>query len=178
MSFYQQFSEDELEILRARAERVAHISQEDRGKTTLNALLVSIRQETYALPITAISNVYQGIPVIPVPCVPSHIAGVANVRGHILPVLDLAVLLGVPGEPAEEAANLIVANKGQMQVAFAVERIGEVVALPMDKLNPVPATIGLERAAYLEGVFTDGVALLDVEAVLSDPALMVDEIVV
>lgn len=178
MSFYQHFSEDELEILRARAERVAIISQEDGGEITLDALLVSIRQETYAMPIDAITNVYQGIPVIPVPCVPPHVAGIANVRGHILPVLDLAVLLNVPGEAASSATHLIVASKGQMHVAFAVERIGEVVTLSMDKLNPVPATSSIERPAYLQGVFPDGVVLLDVEAVLSDPALMVDEIVV
>ena len=177
MSIYDQFSEKQLEILRARAERAASVPGDERETTALTALRITMRGEAYALAIDSITTVYQQVPVVPIPCVPPFVAGLANVRGHLIPVINLATLLGVPGGTVAEAAHLIVAANDEMTVAFRVENIGDVQPLPLDRLSPVPATLALERTAYLRGVLPDGTVLLDMEAILGDPALVVEETV-
>jgi purine-binding chemotaxis protein CheW len=167
MSIYDRFSEKELEILRARANRIVTTSRDDQARDVITALVISAGRETYAMPIDQLTAVYENIAVAPVPCVPSFVAGIANIRGHILPVLDLAVLLNVPREDTERRA-LIVVSDSDSSVALAVEAVGEVTTFLKQDLTSIPG-------AYLQGVMQDGVAVLDVAAILGDPALVVDE---
>lgn len=168
------FTEKEMEVLRARADRVAsmmHHAQQDELLTTLGVL---VRGETYAVMIDAITTVYENTPIIPVPCVPDYVAGIANIRGHIIPVFDLGILLDVPGSARGEGA-LIAASNDQVTVAFYVDGIGSVESRPSSTLSPVPMDADLVRATYLKGLWPDGRALLDIEAILNDPTLVIDE---
>lgn len=176
MSIFDQFNARELAILKARAERIANALDDDQSSEALTALVVTVRNEQHALPIDAILNVYEDLPIVPVPCAAPYVAGIANVRGHIMPVLDLAILLAVPGEARREARSLVVASTHDLTVAFTVEQIGEVVSLMRQDLKPVTGQpSGL--ASHLQGVLADGTVLLDVAALLSDPELIIDEVV-
>src|SRR5882724_2626146 len=102
MSIYEHFSQQELEILWARAERAAYAAQKSDAETLITALQITPGGESYALPVELLHGVYEGIEVMAVPCTPPFIAGVANVRGRILPVLDLATVLGAPEQALPE----------------------------------------------------------------------------
>lgn len=174
MNIYKHFSETELELLRARAMRTAGATDGEQDEDVVTALLVTLRDEVYAVPITTITYVEDSIPVIPVPCVPPFVAGIANMRGHIIPVLDLAELLGIPGNTTN--ANILVrAANDEMSVAFRVETVGEVITLSLSDMDPIPDILDVAKTDYLTGTFPDGVILLNMEAILNDPALEVDD---
>jgi purine-binding chemotaxis protein CheW len=175
MRIYEQFSEKELEILEARARQLASTSQDDQGGEITTALTVGIGKEKYALPVEALTVVQDDIPIIPVPCVPSYVAGIANIRGHIIPVIDLAVLLNVPDDSAVDTGSLIVATNDQFNVALRVDTVGEVVSLWGGDLFPVFQTVDTHQNLYLKSMTADGVGVLDVEAILNDPALVIAE---
>jgi purine-binding chemotaxis protein CheW len=175
MSIYDRFSQREREILKARAERVASEMRGQQQSDAQTALLISVQGETYALPIESITVVHEGIVVEPMPCVPAFVSGIANVRGHILPVINLATLLGINTPPIDGPTSLIVVGNDDMSVALYVEQIGEVAALPLDRIAPIPASFSIDRTHHLQGVLPDGTILLDVEAILNDPGLIVDE---
>lgn len=177
MSIYERFSEQQLALLKARAERAASLLEDEETKAAMTALLITIHGELYALPIDSIMTVYNNMSVVAIPCVPEFVAGLANVRGHLVPVIDLGMLLGVPGGTMAEATSLIVAANDEMTVAFRVGSIGDVMPLPLDKLAAVPPTSTIQRTAYLQGMLPDGTVLLDVAAILKDPAIIVDEAV-
>ncbi len=177
MSLYERFSQQQLDLLKARAERAASLMEDEQAQVAMTALLVTMHSETYALPIDSIMTVYNNMSVVPIPCVPPFVAGLANVRGHLMPVIDLGMLLGVPGGAMDSATSLIVAANDSMTVAFRVGSIGDVMPLPLDKLSPVPSTSAIQRTAYLQGMLPDGTVLLDVAAILNDPAIIVDEAV-
>src|SRR5215216_5720695 len=97
MSIHEHFTERELKILQARAERAASAAQrDDVEKTEIRALQCTLGSESYALPVEFVRAVYENVTVVPVPCTPRFVAGIANIRGRIMPVLDLATLLNVP----------------------------------------------------------------------------------
>ena len=170
MSFYEHFSEEEVAILRARAERIANTQTEIQQGGTVSALVIQAGGETYGLPMESLTAVYMGHTIIPVPCVPAFVAGIANVRGEIMPVFDLAVLLKVPSANTKQA--LIVASAKENSIAFCVEAVGETRAVQMSELQSVPPML---NETYLQGISADGMAMLNVEAIINDPALIVDE---
>ena len=148
---------------------------EEVGAEVITALVAVIQHERYALPIAEITAVYQDVEIVPVPCAPEFAAGIANVRGHLLSVVDLGMLLGLPSREAESAA-LVVAEAGDTSLGFRVEAIDEIVELALSRLNPITPTMNLGQGQYLRGIFPDGIALLDVHAILNDPRLADDEV--
>jgi purine-binding chemotaxis protein CheW len=169
------FTREEWEILQLRAERVAAPLQEDDRAGYLTALIAVLRQEKYALPLDTITAVYERVVIVPVPCVPNFVAGIANVRGHILTVLDLAALLGLESSNNSAESAMLVTEADDGSIGFRVEAIGEVVELPMSQVNPVPTNMNIAQAEYLQGIFPDGTALLNLKAILNDSRLIIDE---
>lgn len=177
MRIYEQFSEKELEILEARAKQIARKSNDDQEGEITTVLTVGIGEEKYGLPVEALTVVQEDIPVIPVPCVPSFVAGIANIRGHIIPVIDLAVLLDVSGNTATDIGSLIVATNDQVNVALHVETVGEVVSLWVDDLFLTSSINNTAQNPYVRSMTSDGMGILDIETILNDPALVIAETV-
>src|SRR5579871_5122132 len=168
MSIYERFSAEELEILRARAERAARIAQQDDAEETLiTALQITLGSESYALPVAGLVAVYENLTVIPVPCTPLHVAGIANIRGSITPVLDLAVLLNVPRSKAEAAPALVIVSQRDIDLALWVDGVGEIMTFAAREVNPLPTGDLFEQMAYLQGILTEGGALLNLDALLT-----------
>lgn len=172
MSFYEHFSEEALEILKARAERAATTLQNGHSEKPVTSLKIHLNKDTYALPIEALQAVYEGIKVVPVPCTPAFVAGIANVRGRIVPVLNLAILLQV-SDAEFTGGSLIVVHNQTMTVAFMVEKIGDVTTFFLHDMIALPANSNI--AHYLRGFLPDGSGLLDIHAILDNPELIVSE---
>ena len=168
MAFSESFSERELKILQARAERAARSLETETQGLLITVLVVTTGQEDYALPIDLVANVYEGMAITPLPCVPAGVAGLVNVRGHIVLALDLAHLLNLQ---SPESAALVVLANDQLGVAFLVEKIKGVETLSASTILPIPQNVNLAQAAYVQGLLPNGAALLDVNTILTDPAL-------
>ena len=172
-SIYQQFSETELAILKARADRIAGLAQDQDDEERLTVLSVKIGDEKYALPVEQLANVYEGLPVIRVPCVPPGVAGIANIRGRVVLVLDLNILLSVPGKISDSSVLIALADD-DLDLALRVDSVGDVETIPAASLSTVPSNIDLQQAGHIRGLFPNGLALLDLTAVINDSSLAVD----
>lgn len=171
MSIYDKFSPEEVDVLRKRAERAA-ASIEDRDQLDeQNALSLVVNKEHYAVPIDSLQAVYRRIRVTPVPCSPTFVSGIANVRGRILPVLNLSLLLGA-GNSGSDDEGVIVAANDEMTVAFQVQTIGEVMTFAQVDLEPVISG----AQGYVKAFLPDGSGLLDMQSILEDPAIEVNQL--
>jgi len=116
--------------------------------------------EHYALPVTAVLEIAEFGQVTPVPGAPSGVLGVRNLRGQVIPVIDLATMLGLA--PDAESERIVVADDGSRRAALAVTAtmdVGELGAATEEVESP-----------YLSGaVLVDGalVGIVDVEALLA-----------
>ncbi len=174
MSFYDHYTETELEILRDRARRISRPSDDREGQLSA-ALEVEIHEESYALPVEELAAVYENTAVIPVPSAPPLVAGIANIRGHIIPVLNPGVLLGVSSNSTSSAGSLVVISNDELTVAFRVEAVGDVTPFSAGDLSPLPANFDQKQSAYIQGILPNDAALLDVDAILNDPALVMNK---
>lgn len=116
--------------------------------------------QTFALPAASVVQVLRMAAPTAVPGAPAFLRGVLNVRGTLVPVIDVRARLGAPQRPARPGDHLLVASDGERPVALEVERVLGVRELPEGALEPHPAWVApsplVEGAVKLE----DGVVLV------------------
>lgn len=178
MTFYDQFDAEAQALLRQRAKRAALTTLDTpEVLASIDTLVVMLGQESYGLPLRALTAAYQvTTAIVPVPCTPPYVAGITNIRGHVVPVIDLAILLGISSTVQDAAAIIVVAND-TMTVAFRVGAINDAIMVKVGEIAPVSGLFDLAKTEYVQGVLPDGTILLNIDAVLNDPALIVDETV-
>ena len=138
-------------------------------------LTCRLGDETYAVDILQVQEIREVNEVTRVPHVAPFVRGVINLRGAIVPVVDLGLMFGFP-EPARLAgASAIVLDVDRRLVGLVVSSVSDVLALADDEISPTPelgtraiaaaiAGIGTRKGA--EGEDAHGVLLLDVDYVM------------
>ena len=101
-------AEEKLTLLKTRAQTLARLPHEE-GAIELQLEVAEFRlgEEIYAVPSIAVREVYPLKGLTPLPCTPAFVLGVINVRGHILPVIDLTSLLGLARQQVSEQSTVI-----------------------------------------------------------------------
>lgn len=168
MKSFQEFSIAKSKILEERARRVEKTLEQQDLRERLDVLVLQIANEKYALPIDKVLSVQEGIPVKALAGTPTHIAGIANVRGHVCSVLNLAPLLGIA--QAEAATiSLVLIDEESSHLALAVESVRDVQEIILEDLSTLP-----QESPYLRGMLLDGTVLLNLDAIVNDPDLVVN----
>jgi purine-binding chemotaxis protein CheW len=120
----------------------------------LQLVSFEIGVEEYAIPILAVQEINRMMPITRVPNSPPSVEGVINLRGRIIPVIDLRKRFGQ--KPAEDAtdARIIVVEVGTAGrvLGFTVDRVNQVLRLSRDIVDPAP-TLGQQASAdFVQGV--------------------------
>jgi purine-binding chemotaxis protein CheW len=130
----------------------------------------SLNKEKYAIDIMGVEEILKLTEITPIPKAPDFIEGIINIRGKVLPVVDLKKKLNL-GEVAEEdKVRIIVANINGKKIGFLVDEVFEVFRIEEQYIDEAPAlTIDLD-SNYIEGVAkTDKgmIILLDIKKLFS-----------
>ena len=108
--------------------------------------------QVFGLDIMAIREIRAWTPTTRLPRVPHYVAGVVNLRGTVLPVIDLAARLGwTPSEPSPRHA-IIVTQMGNQACGLIVESVSDIVTVPDAALQPPPTTANDTIVNFLEGL--------------------------
>ncbi len=113
--------------------------------------------------------------LLPIPCTPSFILGVATVRGRVVAVTDLPLFLGLEAGPATDAPAMIILRGDKLETALLADAVLGVESLPAGQVLPAPTNLPPSLAALCRGVTARGWLLLDARALLDDPGLAVEE---
>jgi len=125
-------------------------------------VVVRVGSEEYGLPILAVESIIRYEEPTPVPHAREGITGVLNLRGRVVPVLDLShVLLGRPFEPTP-TARVVVCETADGPIGLTVDDAREVVAVSADQHRPAPQALATGGPALAVA----GVASLDDRLVL------------
>lgn len=119
-----------------------------------------IGEQLFGLRVEAVRDVLPSQRMTPVPMAAREIAGVINLRGRIVTVLDLPKRLGQAGVTREKPMNIVVENQGE-SYSFLVDEIGDVCSLDQDTFEPNPPHMDAAWRALSEGVHRlDGILLV------------------
>ena len=118
-------------------------------------------EETYGLDIGAVQEIIVWQPVTRVPRTPEFMEGIINLRGHVIPVIDLRRRFGLPAEARGRTTRIVVVEIGEMTVGFVVDAVSEVIRIPEDAIEP-PSDI----IAGVSSEFIRGIARLDQQLII------------
>lgn len=136
-------------------------------ETDLQYATFYLGPEYLAIDVLKVQEVVRFLPITPVPNGPDYYAGLMNLRGQIVPVVDLRRRLGFGPRPVgPEAMNLIVKTESG-PISFVVDDIGEVIEAPAHSLERPPNHLNEQAAPYISGVHKlpgSLLAVLDVQS--------------
>ena len=125
----------------------------------------------YGIPITKVQEIITTNQPTILPQVPDFIEGIINLRGRIIPIIDLKKRFGLScAENTGETRSIVLEIEGQI-AGIVVDEVSEVMRIAGDKIEPPPAIIGGIAADYLTGIAKLDkrlLILLDADRILSD----------
>lgn len=148
-------------LLRQRAERLAQ--QEEPGRLgEIDVVVFGLSGEQYAVDIRSLRGVQPVEGLTPIPCTPPVVAGILNLRGETLSVLDLASILGARSERGEGDGQVLIVETKQQRVGLLVD-----VILDLGKVIPDELDAPASAREFVVGVSDARTALLDLERLFS-----------
>lgn len=165
--------EDLLEILRERARILSEVPAPEESGEKISALSFELSGELYGVELKYLAETRQSAPLRRLPCVPPHLAGVMNLRGELVPVVDLGPILGLgQREMAAVGSAVMVLSLQGNKLALAVDQAKDILVFAAKELQPPPLSLEPERAIFIRGEYLverRPLSLLDVEKIIADP---------
>ena len=125
--------------------------------------------EKYGVPITLVKEIIGMLDITPVPQTPKHVKGVVNLRGKIIPVIDLSIRLGIGEREYTRETCIIVLELQELMMGVIVDSVDEVVDFELDPLQH-PPQLGLSLDSQfimaMAKAEDDVVILMDIEKML------------
>ena len=127
-------------------------------------------REVFALPVKQVQEILRVTALTRVPHAPFPVRGVTNLRGYVLPVVDLRVRLGLqPTEVGVRSRIMVVQSRGRL-IGLLVDAVEQVAQIDRLAVEPPPEDVMTEQSFYLLGVYhvddSEMVILLDADKVL------------
>ncbi|MHA6493928.1 chemotaxis protein CheW [Pseudomonas borbori] len=141
---------------------------------SIQHLSFRVRKERFALPIELIREIIEYGQITTVPMMPSFIHGVINLRGNVVPVLDLAARFGLElTEPGKRTCIVIIElplDDQVQRIGLVVDAVDAVLDIDADEVEPAPPFGAGLRTDFISGMARDDrgfTIILDVRRVLS-----------
>lgn len=127
-------------------------NQRNAGTEQLQLVTFEVANEEFAVDILAVQEINRMMELTRVPQSPADVEGVINLRGKIIPVLDLRKRFGFPvGERNEQNRIIVVEVTGRV-LGFIVDRVHEVLRIDSSIVEPAPAMVCSIDSDFIAGV--------------------------
>jgi purine-binding chemotaxis protein CheW len=110
-----------------------------------------VGEEEFSIPILSIQEIIKPIGWTRVPQIPSYILGVFNLRGSVIPLIDLRARFGLPVQKHTDETRFIVMKNGDDVAGFVIDRLTEAIRMPKRDIGPAPDTVS-EEETMIDGV--------------------------
>jgi purine-binding chemotaxis protein CheW len=146
-------------------------SAESDAQESRQFLTFLLDGQEYGLDIFKIREIRGYSPITPIPNVPPHIRGVMNLRGTILPVIDLRMRFQLPAVEYNRFTVIVIATIRDKTVGLLVDAVSDVLVIAPDAMREAPDFGAAVDTRFINGVFASREHLavaLNLEELLSD----------
>ena len=165
-----------LRVLRERARALAAAPPpEPPAGSDMEILAFSLGGSAYAIDIKWVREVSAVRDLVPLPCTPAFVAGVLNLRGEVITLIETKVFLDLELRGLYDSVEAIVVEGGGLTFGLLVGRVTGMRTLPVGEIRAVGGAAADRCAAYLMGATDSGVKVLDMARIVANPRLIVDE---
>ncbi len=138
-----------------------------------------LEEREYGLELFRIQEICGYAPITPIPNLPPHVRGVMNLRGTVLPVIDLRMKFRLPEVAYNKFTVIVIAKVLDKTVGLLVDAVSDVLQVKEDDLRAAPDFGATVNTEFINGVFQtrDHLAVaLNLEKLLTDSELVVPEL--
>jgi purine-binding chemotaxis protein CheW len=108
-------------------------------------------EEWYGIDIAHVKEISEIVDIYFIPSAPSHIVGTINLRGVIIPIVDLGRFLGLAPSGDGTATSIIVVEQDNISMGILADRIGDIEEIAAESVEPPLATVDKDKVDCLEG---------------------------
>ncbi len=127
------------------------------GVASEQFVIFKLGEESYGVDIGSVREIITMRPITRVPKAPSYVEGVINLRGRVIPVIDLRFRLGLESAEARHSARIVVVEVQSNTVGMIVDGVSEVLRISPEDIQVVPSSI----VSGVDSAFLMGVAKLE-----------------
>jgi purine-binding chemotaxis protein CheW len=132
-------------------------------------LTFMIGDEIYGIEITAVIEIVNIQPITFVPHVPDFVKGIINLRGKVVPVVDMRLKFKKPARDYDERTCIIILEIHEIMIGVIIDRVSDVLYIADDQISDMPLLKAAERSAFVRNIANVGdkaVLILDSEKIV------------
>jgi len=118
----------------------------------LQLVTFKLGTEEFGVDILKVQEINKMMNITRIPNAPAFIEGVINLRGKIIPIVDLRKRLGFREQPYDKSTRIIVVELEGLVLGFIVDSVSEVLRIPGNTIEPPPSMVAGIESEYIEGV--------------------------
>ena len=149
------------------------MEQKEKAQTSGEVVqVVSFRlgNEEYGVDISQVQEIIRMVEITHVPRAPRFMEGVINLRGQLIPIIDLRTRFSMPRADQTKSTRIVVTEIGSKRVGIVVDSVSEVLNIPIEHVEDAPDMIAGVGTEYIQGVGKVNdrlIILLDLTMVMS-----------
>jgi len=137
---------------------------------TVQVVSFHLGTEEYGVDISQVQEIIRMVEITHVPRAPHFMEGVINLRGQLIPIIDLRTRFSMQRAEHTKSTRIVVTEIGSKRVGIVVDSVSEVINIPLESVEPAPDMIAGVGTEYIQGVGKVGerlIILLDLTMVIS-----------
>ncbi|MBL6986790.1 MAG: purine-binding chemotaxis protein CheW [Methylobacter sp.] len=165
-------------VLEARAQALAQAPEPVAATDCIEIVTFLLAYETYGIETGWVREVYPLKELTPLPCTPPFVAGIVNVRGQVISVIDIKKFFDLPEKGLTDLNKVIILSDGLMEFGILADAVLDVRSIPRQQIQPSLPTLTGIREQYLLGITADRLIVLDAYSLLTSRSIVIHEDVV
>ncbi|RVJ01941.1 chemotaxis protein CheW [Sinorhizobium medicae] len=121
---------------------------------TLEIIAFRLHEQEFCVKTTTIREIRGWAPSTPIPHAPPEVIGVMNLRGTVIPIIDLAHKLGMKSTVTNERSAIVVAEVHNMVIGL-VDRVSDILTVQGSQVQPVPEVTASFDKSFAEGIIAN-----------------------
>ncbi len=118
----------------------------------VKVVVFRLKDEEYGVEVDQVKSIERMESITRVPNTPSFVKGVINLRGVVIPVINLRSRFQMEEEEYTDSTRIVIVHVNEMEVGLIVDAALDVLDVPLDAIEPPPEVVGGVEAAYLRGM--------------------------
>lgn len=118
----------------------------------LELIAFRVAEQEFCVDIMAVREIRGWVPATPLPRSPAFVRGVINLRGAVLPILDVAARLGLPAPVATARHVIIVAQIGLQVIGLLVDAVSDILTVDEQSIQPPPDIASGRTRTFVQGL--------------------------
>jgi purine-binding chemotaxis protein CheW len=115
-------------------------------------VVFELAHEYYGVDISHVQEIDRMAEITTIPEAPPFVEGVINLRGHVIPIMDLRSRFGLPRAEVTPLTRIVVAGTGDQWVGMIVDAVSEVLRVPSEAIDPPSSMVMTGNSGFMRGI--------------------------